>query len=526
MKSVERSREGACTEQKGDIGCLYKVTSNDRTCVVRSSFFGSDSGESEQSDCENDSRKYIVSSELSVSRNVACVSYSGFFESGSESGEQTSGSSREREYRDRADHHNSGSEEGSCVIKSRFFKSDSESSEKQRDGCDKKAIKVACIEVNENRQQLRKVENGQEGECGQGGHVEEVEDEDDEEGALKVYPNSGNECGSCIRSRTYVTKVGGRASGRRRKKVAVSFLDETRDAGGVVTLKRKDPYGKLYVARSRYIPGQYGAFLNERVEANTELAVYSWTMLTAKEVEDKTFIFNATEKVNGQEVERYFDGVRGDTAGSFINDALRWDLMNVKFVLKKMKYIIRLIVVSTTVIDKGSEAFGPYTLQHWHHELRGEDTPLRDRIISAYFINGREKGRTVEQWLKANEHLSTEDRKKYKVTPSGRVLCQSIQEESDVVLETGTPRYIVKQFNTVQTDLNSYLGVSRGLELNKVMFRPIEQQDNVRQELLTDRYIVREAVEAEEVQDVIEHCVSGWDKAIELLRDGDKVKKV
>ena len=160
------------------------------------------------------------------------------------------------------------------------------------------SVKMLEIKENENRQQLHKVEHVQEGECSRECSVD-VEDEDDEIRELYVYPNRGSESGSNIRNRSYVTKVGGRTSRRSRKKVTGNYLNETRDAGGVVTLKRKDPYGKLYVARSRFIPGQYGAFLNERVEPNTELAVYSWTSLTAKEVEEaeeKTFIVNATKK--------------------------------------------------------------------------------------------------------------------------------------------------------------------------------------------------------------------------------------
>ena len=66
------------------------------------------------------------------------------------------------------------------------------------------SVKVVGIEENENRQQLHKVEHGQEGECSQECSVD-VEDEEDEISESYVYPNRGSESGSSIKSRSYVT---------------------------------------------------------------------------------------------------------------------------------------------------------------------------------------------------------------------------------------------------------------------------------------------------------------------------------
>ena len=221
-----------------------------------------------------------------------------------------------------------------CVIVSNFFEGDSENSDYSQGESGNEIMSYSksnrtmqsLIGVNEVRKVARdcgvgsndsrhKVEDASDLEVmveskqkGSEDILEEYLVDEEEEDVLTEsyeYSNGGNQDIN-KRGSKYVDKIGGRVSERRREKVVGYYSDATGDAGGIVTLKRKDPYGKLYVARSRFIPGQYGAFLNERVEPNTELAVYSWTSLTAKEAEeaeDKTFIFNATEKVNGQDVE-------------------------------------------------------------------------------------------------------------------------------------------------------------------------------------------------------------------------------
>ena len=62
--------------------------------------------------------------------------------------------------------------------------------------------------------------------------------------------------------------------------------------------------------------------------------------------------------------------------------------------------------------------------------------------------------------------------------------------------------------------------------INKVWFKPLEAENIRHQELLTDRFVVREAVEAERVQIVAQHEPGGWDYAVELLQRGCLVKKV
>ena len=216
------------------------------------------------------------------------------------------------------------------------------------------------------------------------------------------------------------------------------------------------------------------------------------------------------------------DGIKGDTPASYMNDGLDWMLNNTRFALVKRHLVVRLVVISTTEIEQGSEAFVPHGARHWLQELRGEDSPLRQKIVAAYFPNGYSKeGTEINKWVDSNKRVVTKARGDYRLTKEGRIKVSLEEGEEIEVLQTeegevGNAKLYhrrslgkVDKASWAQGNLNEFLRVQPGAVINKVWFKPLEAENIRHQELLTDRFVVREAVEAERVQIVVQHEPEG-----------------
>ena len=307
------------------------------------------------------------------------------------------------------------------------------------------------------------------------------------------------------------------------------------DNGGRVELNKKDPYGLLYVAKSRQVSGQYGAFLTKKVGPNEILGIYAFQRLSKEEVEeaeDESYIQYATQEVDGKRVEMCVDGIKGDTPASYMNDGLDWMLNNTRFELVKRHLVVHLVVISTSDIEQGEEAFVPHGAMHWLQELRGNDSPLRQKIVAAYFENGySQEGTEISQWIESKGRVVTKVRGNYLPTKEGRIKLPSevgvraavdlVEDRRDAANKEehshmGCQVEGIKA-SWVQGNLNEYLKVQPGAVISKVWFKPLEVENIRHQELMTDRFVIREAVEAERVPKIVQHEPGGWEYAFELL---------
>ena len=78
----------------------------------------------------------------------------------------------------------------------------------------------------------------------------------------------------------------------------------------------------------------------------------------------------------------------------------------------------------------------------------------------------------------------------------------------------------VDKASWAQGNLNEFLRVQPGAVINKEWFKPLEAENIRHQELLTDRFVVREAVEAARVQIVVQHEPGGGIMLWNYFREG------
>ena len=121
---------------------------------------------------------------------------------------------------------------------------------------------------------------------------------------------------------------------------------------------RKDPFNKLYVGQSRVSEGEMGAFLRQSVKANEPLGVFLWDKIEESEQfdgRDRKYMMRQVGKVKGIIREVISDGVKGDTASSYINDPLDWAMPNVRLVVEEVQIKIVTVVYSMEDIDEDCE---------------------------------------------------------------------------------------------------------------------------------------------------------------------------
>ena len=197
----------------------------------------------------------------------------------------------------------------------------------------------------------------------------------------------------------------------------------------IIKLNKEDPYGCLELRRGQTTRRTPGAFLTRNVERGEILALLTCNIISEEDQYDgreRRFIAHGH---NPQGVTLVGDGIEGREYGSYARDhPAAPSQANTKVEASEHG----LVLVATTRILKGQEAFRNYGLEHYLHELRSSKkcTAL---LMARYHpeIPAHLRHDWVTRWLEEHAHLTSTPPSDYWYDGRGRHSERTLRDEQE-----------------------------------------------------------------------------------------------
>jgi hypothetical protein len=198
---------------------------------------------------------------------------------------------------------------------------------------------------------------------------------------------------------------------------------------GIIKLNNTDPYGCLELRPGQTTRRTPGAFLTRNVERGEVLALLTRTIIPEQDQYDgreRRFIAHGK---NSKGETLVGDGISGREYGSYARDH---PTMPSQANTRVEANDHGLVLVATTQILKGQEAFRNYGLEHYLHEMRSSKkcTAL---LMSRYYpdIPVHLRHEWVTRWLEERAHLTSTPPSDYWYDGRGRHSERTLRDEQE-----------------------------------------------------------------------------------------------
>ena len=198
----------------------------------------------------------------------------------------------------------------------------------------------------------------------------------------------------------------------------------------IIKLNNVDLYGCLEIRRCLSTRRMPGAFLTKNVERGEILAVLTREIISEDDQYDGRESRFIVHGKNSDGETLWGDGIHGRDCGSYVRDHPTTPTQaNTKV---EVNDTLELVLVATTRILKGQEAFRNYGLDHYLHEIRSSKkcTAL---LMSRYHpeVPAHQRHEWIMRWLEERAHLTSTPPNDYWYDGRGRHSERTLRDEQE-----------------------------------------------------------------------------------------------